>query len=188
MAQQLEMEAAIRLAGGALSVGYRVRNVSAAPLLLFNVLWDVPESAYVKAPFPAYVCVRGGQELHVAQQILPHPKLMKLEVRNVPFVTRLAPGASTAAQLTFPVPVEEYSVYYPQDPKAEKQLITVNRVVFTLQYMAETGNVKTMPAPLEGALRVEHPDLFSQVRTIDSQPMSSPDIHVAKAPQPFEEF
>ncbi len=186
-AQPLPFDAAHRLTAGGLSVGYRVRNSRPKPVLLFNVLWEVGQASYEKAPMPAYVCVR-EEVLHIAHRILPNPKKRRVELRIVPYVTRLAPGAEHAAQLEFSLPVQEYNVYYPRIPeKSKQQRVTARGIVVTLQYMNETPEVKLHPTSIPNSYRVEHPNLFAQVETVHS-PRIAAEVPVDKRLDLFEAF
>ena len=185
-AEPLPFTAAHKLNANSLAVGYRVRNSRADPVLLFNVLWEIGEASYDKAPMPAYVCLR-DEVLYVAHQILPNPK-KKVELRIVPYVTRLAPGAEHAARFEFPLPVQEYNVYYPPDSrKTKKQQVMAKGIVVTLQYMIETPAVKLNPTSIPNSFRVEHPNLFAQVETVRS-PRFAMDVPVDKRLDPFEAF
>ena len=87
-------------------------NSTAQTIHVFNVLWDyAPSGAIVGPDSPAYVCIEKGQ-LRLARRQLPYPVGKKVLVTIDPSLTAIAPGSALREQMSFSVPVQEYSCYF----------------------------------------------------------------------------
>ena len=185
---ELVLQAAFRTTEKELMLGYKMRNTRPASLYLLNVLWEFsPQGDYVKAPHPAYVCLGHGGELRIACQILPLPKGRMVEMRNVPFVTKLPPGAEHVENISLPLPVAEYNFYFPEDDQSKTQTRMAEGLVVTLQFIQDTPAVTVRPAPLAGAIQIYHPNYAAAVETVSCAPMAG-QIPVLKRTDPFDEF
>src|SRR5690242_20243910 len=110
--QGLRVQLAVRLDGTRLSVDASLANGTGQRVHVFNVLWDYAPTGAIAGPdSPAYVCIE-GTELRFALRQLPLPRGRKMIVAIDPFLSTLDAGALLRQQLTFDVPVHEYSCYF----------------------------------------------------------------------------
>ena len=184
----LRMEVDIRVADQTLDLEYKIKNIRNKPIYLFNVLWDWDKTGqYVASPNPVYACLKQDGLVHLAKQILPLPRNRKVELRIVPFATKVEPGQEYGEKLELPLPLREYNPYFPFGEQSKHKLMTAQGVVFSLQYVGEMEDLKAPPAPLPGALQVQYPRLLGRVETLRSN-VARLAVPVNKRTDPFEEF
>src|SRR5262245_40175924 len=100
------LDVTLSVKGGELHLTYKVRNPRRQPVYLINVWWDFSAKAkggQLAASSPAYACLRPNRDLHLAKQILPLPRNRKVELRIVPFATRLEPDREFEEVLRWPL-------------------------------------------------------------------------------------
>jgi hypothetical protein len=187
-APALDMSLSVK--GNELHLAYKVRNPRRQPVYLFNVLWDFPAKAkggQLAASSPVYACLRPNRNLHLAKQILPLPRNRKVELRILPFATRLEPDQEFEEVLRWPLPVAEYNPYFPVTPESKFEARPAETVAFTLQWLAHTDDLQVKPAPLPGALQLWHPQLLARVETLQFGPVRMA-VKVNKRLDAFEDF
>ena len=184
----VSFEVQSKISGQKLEVRYRLRNQRKRALLVFNVLWDEdPAGNVVPSPSPFYACVRDPASLHLAQKILPLPQSKRLEVRIVPFVTRIEPGAIMESSFALALPVEEYNPYFPVSDETTTKLVTTEVLFVTLQFIEELDGMELTEAPIERALHAYHPEMLAKVEATQSPPLKL-QLAVRKRLDEFERF
>lgn len=165
-----DLQAVIRAEDNKLTVSYTVKNTTDEAIYLFNVLWDMDNTGnYVSAPQPLYAALKDDGTLLLAKKILPLPK-KKIELRVIPFVTKIEAGDEFSEDLTLDLPVEEYNQYYPKTDSTEYEIRKSGSVIFTVQFIRESDELKINEAAFSDAQTVWHPDLFGNVETLESKP------------------
>lgn len=183
---QLDIE--IELRDKSLQVAYKVKNKSAKPIYLFNVLWDFsPSGQYVSAPKPAYTCLRDDGTFVIAKQIPPLPKSKRVELKIVPFATKVEAGGELSDKFEISVPASEYNPYFPKTNEKSEELKTAEAVLFVIQYIAETEELEVKPALLENALNIWHPDFIGKTETLSAKPKPIT-FQVKRRTDKFERF
>jgi hypothetical protein len=99
-----------------LHVRYLVHNRSKQPLYLLNQLWkNITRDAANRQVFevlPDLANVQVGQQrVTVGKAVVDVPYLMLVEVRHIPCMTRVAPGAEYEETVDLPLPLMPYTVY-----------------------------------------------------------------------------
>lgn len=182
------LQTTINLEQNKLIVSYKVQNKTETPIYLFNVLWDMDNTGkYIPAPQPVYSALRDDETLQLAKQILPLPKGKKVELRIIPYVTKVEANGEFSEKIILDVPVEEYNLYFPKDDNTEYEIRTSESVIFTIQFIRESDKLKVNEAQIKDALSVWHPDLFGNVETLVSKP-SPMEVKVNKRLDKFESF
>lgn len=182
------LEVGPQLQADALNLRYEARNGRGKPIYLLNVLWAWDRNGkYVPSPSPVYACMKGKNQLHLALQVLPLPRRREVELRNVPFATKVEAGQSFSKSLRLPLPIDEYNTYFPATEESRYQDMAATELVFSLQFVEELDGLKVQAALLPEALRLHHPQLLARVETLQSKalPMQVP---VRKRLDEFEEF
>jgi hypothetical protein len=184
----VSFEVDLKLEADRLHVMYRVKNLRKRPLLFFDVLWEEdPNGKIIPSPWPFYICVQDKNVLHLSQQILPLPTQQRVEVRIVPFATRLGPGEGTEKTFSLPLPLREYNTYFPAYEGAKEQQVKSTAVVITVQFVEQTEDMEINESPLEGALRLYHPRLLTMAEALRSTPIQLI-MPVMKREDMFERF
>lgn len=184
----LPFEVGLSIQGSTFQVQYQVKNTRDKPIYLFNALWGWDEKGnYVLPPSPVYVCLKREGFLHLAKRILPLPRGRRVEVRIVPFATKVEVGQEFSETLQLALPIQEYNPYFPPDEQSTYQIMTAEAMVFSLQFVGELEELKVQSAPLPGALHLQHPKLLSQVETLQSDTLRV-QVPVKKRLDEFEEF
>ncbi|MEZ5306145.1 MAG: hypothetical protein R2684_03250 [Pyrinomonadaceae bacterium] len=182
-----KLETQIAQKGTALEVNYTIKNNTTDKIYIFNVPWDVDGSGkFVKARNEAYVQLMNDGTLVVAQKIPKLPVLQSVEFREIPYTTEIAAGAEFKATISLPLPIEEFNPYFPKDENTEIEEKLAERVVFEIQYIRNSEDLKAEATAIEGAFSIWHPDLFGTVEMLESRP-SPTAIKVNKRKPPFDD-
>lgn len=179
----------ITLSDKNLQIEYKIKNTTAKPIYIFNVLWDTSSGAYRVLPQGVYACLNKDNVLHLTKQIPALPKTMKVEAREIPFVTRIEAGKEYGETIKLTVPVEEYNPYFPKKSDSSEELEIAETVFFSIQFIRASDEleVEPAPAPIKDAFSVWHPNLFGNVETLSSKPKEI-SIQVKKRTDSFERF
>ncbi len=170
-----------------LQVEYKVKNTTSKPIYIFNVLWDTSTGEYHSLPEKIYVCLKDDNVLHLSKQIAPLPQRKKVEVREIPFVTKVEAGKEYGEVIKLSMPVEEYNPYFPRENNFTEEVKNVESAFFSIQFIRETSELETEPTPIKDALSVWHPNLLKNVETLSSKPKHI-DVQVKKRTDYFERF
>ena len=109
---KLRVDLTVKKESARLVVETAISNSSEQTVHVFNVLWDFsPAGPEVGPDSPAYVCIENG-ELRLARRPLPDPVGRKFLVAIAPYLTAIAPQSVLREQMSFPIPVQEYSCYF----------------------------------------------------------------------------
>jgi hypothetical protein len=145
-----------------------VSNSTGQTVHVFNVLWDYsPAGPEVGPDSPAYVCIESG-ELRLARQPLPYPVGKKILVAIKPYLTAIAPGAVLREQMSFPVPVQEYSCYFRRQDDSPVEPVESSRARFAYGIVVGATEGAFGPAPISGALRLINATKIEGILTIES--------------------
>ena len=167
---------------------YKVKNNLEKPIYLFNVLWDFNlKGDYIPAPSPVYSCLRSDGTLHLAKQILPLPKDRTVELRIIPFAQKVEAGHELSEKISLPIPIAEYNPYYPLEPDSKTVEKFADSIFFSLQFIEHSAQLEVANSSLPNSVRIDHPNIFAEVRTLASKPKSV-QIKVSKRAAAFGEF
>ena len=102
---------------GVLRLRYEVRNTGALPLYFLNQLWrnirrDARTNQQVFEVLPDLVNIEVTPEtVLVHKAVVDVPYGLLVEVRRIPCLAHVAPGAAYAETLTLPLPLQPYTPY-----------------------------------------------------------------------------
>jgi hypothetical protein len=68
---------------------------------------------------------------------------------NVPFATRLEPGATLDEEIRLPIPVKEHNVYFAVQANDPYTPVKAESVEFFVEYVVDSGAMKTQPSPFD---------------------------------------
>jgi len=169
-------------------VTYRVKNTTRAPIYLFNVLWDFDKTGnYANAPQPAYVSLDGKNVLNIGKIIHPLPRSQKVEMRIIPFGTKVEPGKEFTESFELKTPVEEYNPYFVREPDSTTEERRSGSVRFLLHYTRQSDSLSVKPAPIGDALLLSPPNFQDAIETLSSRPQPM-EVVVNKRTDKFEPF
>lgn len=182
------LQANISLNDKTLNIEYKVKNTTDKAIYLFNVLWEMGNDG--KA-FPAehklYICLRSDKTLLLAKQIPKLPLIDSVEFREIPYVTRVDAGKEFSEKINLPVPVEEFSPYFPKMENSTTELQTSENVIFKAQFIREIEGLEVKKTTIENAFKVWHRDIFGNVENLETKPKAI-FVEVNKRTDKFEEF
>ena len=171
-----------------LSLEYKVKNTTGKTIYLFNVLyeWDA-KGQPVPAPQGVYASLNEDKVLHLAKEIPPAPSIKSVEVRRIPYVTKIEAGAEFREKVDLKIPIEEYNPYFPKQTDSKTAPATAESVYFTIQFIRASDELEVKPTKFENAFSVWHPNLFGNVETLRSndKPIAVP---VNQRTDTFEEI
>lgn len=164
------LEVSLNQQGSVLSLEYKVKNTTGKTIYLFNVLyeWDA-KGQPVPAAQGVYASLNENGVLHLAKEIPPAPSIKSVEVRRIPYVTKIEAGAEFKEKVDLKIPIEEYNPYFPKQPDSKTEVQTAESVYFTIQFIRESDELEVKPTKFENAFSVWHPDLFGNVETLRSK-------------------
>ena len=184
---KINLEVSLSKQDDGLHLEYKLKNTRSRPIYLFNVLWDFDSTGkYTDAPSPAYVSLRQDGDLHLAHQIPPLPKSRRVELKIVPFTTKVEAGQDFSRKIKLALPIREYNPYFVAGQDSQYEARQSDSVIFTLQFVEETEEMEIKPAPLPAALWVWHPRLAEKVETLQIKKTFS--VEVQKRMDKFEEL
>jgi len=170
------LEVALAIQGELLVLDYKFRNTRQQPVYLFNVLWDSdPKGKPAPAPSPVYVCLLPDGVLHLAKKIPKLPPNRKVELRVIPYATKVEPGREFSESLQLALPLAEYNPYFVPTPETKYEVRRSKFATFTLNLLPHSDGLVVEPAPLPNSLSVRHKDLFGKVETLS---VKHPDVVV----------
>lgn len=186
--EDITLETEISLRGETLLVEYRVKNGSPKPIYLFNVLWEFSsDGKYIRDRRPAYILLKDDGTLHLAKEAPPLPKNKRVELKIVPFTTRVEAGKDFSEKFELSVPLSEYNPYFSDEKDMSEELKTAGKVVLSLQFVRELEEMEVKPAPLENAFSVWHKELWLRVGRLSSTPTALP-VKINRRTDYFERF
>jgi len=166
-----KLEASITLQDKVLHVEYKLKNTTGKTIYLFNVLWEHDNQGKpLSAPQPVYACLRDNKTLLLGKQIPPLPLLKSVELRRIPFVTKIEANQDFSEKFDIPVPVEEYNPYFPKTQQSSVENRRAESVVFTIQFIREIEGLKVKPAQIGNAFTIWHQNIFGNLETISTNP------------------
>ena len=165
---KLRVTLTVKEEGAQLVVETSVSNSTGQAVHVFNVLWDyAPSGAIVGPDSPAYACIDNG-ELRLARQPLPYPTGKKVLVTIEPYLTAIAPGAVLREQLSFPVPVQEYSCYFHRQDDSPVEPVESSKARFAYGIVVGATEGAFGPATTAGALRLINKTKIGGILVIES--------------------
>ncbi len=152
-----------------LRVSLRVGNSLKKPIYLLNRLWEWNEKGdYIEPGYQAFTCFKDNKTLHMVIG-MPHlPTGLRTEVRIIPFSTVIKPGEKYVGTLNFPLPVLEYSPYFPAEKQSSYQSEEAVGLEITLHYLKQIENLTVKDAPIEDARYIHHPNLLAEIEKLQS--------------------
>lgn len=185
--EKLRVGLTAREDAGRLVVEATLSNGTAQAIHVFNVLWDYAPSGAVGAPdSPAYVCVESG-ELRLARRALPLPAGRKVIVGIDPFLTEVAPGATLREEMSFGVPVQEYSCYFRRQDDSPVAPVEASTARFAYGVVLGATEGAFGPAPVPGALRLVNTTKTKAIAAVESGPVPCT-VQVLRRTDAFQRF
>ena len=184
--KQVKLAASFNAKAASLEVEYKVRNTTDKPIYVFNVILDTDKIEMV-SPFKFYSCLRDDGTVVLAKAIPKLPAITSVEVRDIPYTTKIEPGKEFAEKVEVPLPLEEYSPYFQKDHNSKTEERTAERIYLVLQYVQEQDGLEIKETNIPNAFKVRHPELFTKVQTLKSD-VRPVEIKVNRRLDTFERF
>jgi len=178
----------IAVESGKLSVTYRIANTGKRAIYVFDRLWDFgSDGGYVESVTKAYVLLRDDGTLHLVRGIAALPRSRRVEMRLVPFATKVEAGGELTGKIDLQEPIEEYNPYFAKPADSKTEITMSANVAFTMTYVAESEGLEVKEAPIAGSLNVWSPTLLQDVRELTFGPKVC-EVKVARRTDTFERF
>lgn len=105
----------------AITIDYQVVNSRASDLYVFTTLFHTaPSGAQSDDPTLAYVGKGDDGGVLVGKFLIAVPPGLKVEVAEIPYLVKLAPGQSVSGQMVVPLPLTLRHPYIQASPDAPK--------------------------------------------------------------------
>ena len=122
-----------------------LRNVGETDVLVFDRLWTVDrDNQPVADPQRVYRFERDG-ELRLLFGGAPLPRLFLVTFANVPYATRIRAGTAHEIELSFPLPVTEYSCYFDEAASSTCARVVARRVRVIVTCLVVRSGVQFAP-------------------------------------------
>ena len=165
---QLDVEAVIQ--GDIVHVSYSVSNTGKRPIYLMNKLWSMDNIGdYIDPVMPVYVCIAKDNLGRFLKGIPPLPQNQFVEMRVIPFATKVESGEKYIESFKIPVPIDEYNPYFPANNDSTYQLNNVEALIFTLHFLSELEGLSVKETPMDNSLLLMHPRLLAEFETLQSE-------------------
>lgn len=165
---RLDVEAVIQ--GNVVHISYSVSNARKHPIYIMNKLWSMNKIGdYIEPISPAYVCVTENNLGHFLKGIPSLPQNQFVEMRVIPFATKVESGEKFSESLEIPLPIDEYNPYFPANHNSTYQSNNVEALIFTLHFLSELEGLIAKEAPLDNGLLLMHPRLLAEFETLQSE-------------------
>lgn len=175
MTGEVAMHAKIEAGPGGVTITYSLTNTSAAPILVFDRMWDSQTQAL--DPNWAYVEIRSGRAL-VKRMMENPPQGLHVSEPKVPYGREVAPGAKADGVITLPAPLTERGAYDNFTHRSKQFAPTrVTAVGFALGYAVKPASLPPAFKPVEmngeKLLLLDRPLVASLQRTATSEPAAA---------------
>lgn len=178
----------IAVESGKLSVAYRIANTRKRAIYVFDKLWDFgSDGGYAESATSAYVLLRDDGTLHLVRGIAALPRSRRVEMRLIPFATKVEAGGELTGKIEFHEPIEEFNPYFAKIADSKTDITKSAQVAFTMNYVAESEGLDVKEAPIAGSLNVWSPTLLQDVRELTFGPKVC-EVKVARRTDNFERF
>ena len=137
MAYDSDLDIALRQEArpGALRVHYTITNEAGQPVYVYTC---VAGPDYGPLPHRAYTALRDRPKaLHLFLGLPPVPAAWRLYARVSPFASCLLPRQSVTGYVEVPVPVREWSPYFPDDQSPDTPVVSTDWVILTTECFRE---------------------------------------------------
>ena len=152
-----------------LSVSCSLMNETGVKVYVFATMWTVKDGKIVPDPHSAYVSIDDKRVLHLGKIVHPVPKEKFVEQRFVPFATAVAAGQKWEQKLQFDLPIQEFNPYYLASDKTLWDEVSLNALRVCVDWIADVEGLKLHETPIEGAFRLEHPELIKRIARVTSE-------------------
>ena len=169
-----------------LELTYRVREKDGREAWVLDALPEDQKPA-ARREDPIYLAwSERAAALRAVQGIAPLPPDRLVEVRVIPFATRLAPRATLERVVRIPLPVRETGPYDPPDPSTKTRAASVEKLVLDVHLLrSDLAGFESKPWPhLPGTHFVRSANVVGDARRVTCE-LAIPPTHVFFAPRGF---
>ncbi len=130
-------------ADGNLHIHTKIINQGEPDIYVFNRLWTLDNSNRpVQDPQSVYRFVSDGS-LNLLFGIAPLPHDETVLYKNIPYVTMINSKSVMEFEVSIPIPVREYNIYFEDQTDSTFDRLSINNVDLSVQYLEENPNIKT---------------------------------------------
>jgi hypothetical protein len=153
-----------------LAVSCSLTNDTGKSIHAFVALWTVDKDGNMRIDsHPTYASIDDERVLHLGKIAHPVPMEKFVERRIIPFVRQLAPAQKWEEKLEFKLPAQEYNPYYIATDKTLWDEITARAIRVCVDYVIDFDGLRLHETPIEGAFRLEHPELLKRLQRVTSE-------------------
>jgi hypothetical protein len=164
----VELQCSLKSGGAAVSIFTKILNSGKSDIFVFDLLWRLDNAGKTVPDMESGYRFIRGSELRLLWGPAPMPRLKTVAYRNIPYATRVSPGASLQNERTLTSPVKEYNVYFPENPKTKYESAPIDRITVVVQFHENRPNLKTSPVPLDpAALKIATADALDSMKTLN---------------------
>ena len=184
--QQPKLQVSFTPSESSLEVTYKVSNMTGSDIYLFNVILDTNKIDSV-SPHKFYSCLRDDGTLVLGKMIPKLPMLRSVELREIPYVTKVEAGKEYSEKVVLQLPLDEYNPYFQKTAESKSEVRTSENAILVVQFIRDIKGLELKETKIPDAFSVWHQDLFGNVETMssDSRPLM---VKVNRRLDEFERF
>ena len=138
----------IKATAALLTIDYRLSNGEKTAIYVWDLMADHDDKGQVINRDLAYVCWEAPETVRVVRAALPLPPDFEVAKKEVPFVRKVLPGEAVTGRIALPVPVQEYSPFYP--PAAKYREVLCRKVRLAIGWTAEQEGMQVQTRVVGG--------------------------------------
>jgi len=126
-------------------------------------------------------------ELRFSHRQLPYPIGKVILLRISPNLTALEPGATLRRHMRYPIPVEEYSCFFPKEPDSGIEIVESRSARFFCDLVTGAADGAFRASPSIGGLEIVDVTKLGNVTTLESNSVPCA-VKVARRRDEFQRF
>jgi hypothetical protein len=131
-----------------LAIDYRLSNDGREPIYVWDVMVGHGEKGQVVDPDTAYVFWEAPETVRIVRAVLPLPPDFEVAKKEVPYVRKVLPGGSVTGRIALPLPLREYSPFYP--PAEKYRDVVCRKTRLQIGWTAEQSGMTVQPRVVGG--------------------------------------
>ncbi len=160
---------------GSLIIHAKISNQGGHAIYLFNRLWTLDSSSKLIRDTQSVYRFIDDESLHIFFGIAPLPNFKTVFYQNIPYVTLVKSKSAVEFQVSIPIPVKEYNVYFAEEADSNFECLPLSAVDLMVQYLEADPSIKTQASLVDAeALEILTPINTDMVKTLRSPKMVFP--------------
>jgi hypothetical protein len=98
------------------------------------------------------------------------PVLRTVELREIPYVTKVEAGKEFSEKVVLQLPLDEYNPYFQKTTESKTEVRASEQALLVVQFIRKVDGLEVKETKVPGAFSVWHQNLFGNVETLSTDP------------------